>query len=430
MEVKHKLSRGSVTKSTITALLLVSILACEKKKEAATVIDDNNSQFAGKSCYGEAIKDQYLVKWSDNTYSTFHGTKSELESYMASLQPAATKTIVHAEQDRFINKSSMTPEPVRLSGEDISTMDGNFWQIWGQEDIQVSTLWENKIKGNGVLVAVVDDGVDITHPALQNRIAINDKEIPNNNIDDDGNGLIDDYMGYDFDSKTVRNTPSGHGTHVAGIIAAEPKGNPMSGMAPETKILPLDIMSPDGGTLTAAVFAINYAEKRGAKIINASWGGSICAESLKQAIVNLKDKGILFINASGNSGYDLQTDPEYPAAYNLDNQVTVGATVQSGLMAAFSNYGYTQVHVLAPGFQILSSVPGGWGVSSGTSMATPFVSGLAALLWSAHPEATMEQIKKSILQSVKEPKDYNPVLSKGRINAPLALEKLEVLLKP
>lgn len=441
MEEKHKVSHNLTKfvfklKEFIVLLCAINLIACEKKnKDKPEIIDDHNSMYSGKTCYGEAIKDQYFIKWSDNSHSIYHGTKEELERDLENqahqIQSGSNlkKAIIQVEQNRFINTKKMESIGVNNSSKDLNKLDGIFWEIWGQEDLEVSSLWENNIKGKDVLIAVIDDGVDITHPALQNRIYINEKEIPDNKIDDDQNGLIDDYKGYDFDSQSEHNKPSKHGTHVAGIIAAEPKNHPMSGIAPESKLVPLDIMSEDGGTLSSAVFALYYAKNVGAKIINASWGGSICAQSLKDAIISLKNEGILFINASGNNGVDLQTYPEYPAFYNIENQITVGASVQSGLMAAFSNYGYTKVHVLAPGFQILSTVPGGWEDNSGTSMATPFVTGLAALLWSSHPEAKMEQIKLSILNSVKEPKEYNPVYSKGRVNAPLALIKLEELLK-
>lgn len=155
----------------------------------------------------------------------------------------------------------------------------------------------------------------------------------------------------------------------------------------------------------------------------------MCAESLKRSIASLRDKNILFIAAAGNDGVDIEIYPEFPAGFALENQITVGANMPSGLMAGFSNYSYRKVHLLAPGHQILSSVLGGWLPASGTSMATPFVSGVAALLWSKYPQATLSQVKRAILSSVKTPHDYTPVMSGGRVNAPLALEKLEAILR-
>ena len=418
----------------IFSCLLISAISCQKKEEKKTEIqDDTNSSFSGKACYGSSISNQYILKWTDGSYTLFKGSKEALHSLIQEKnQKPEDNKIILAEQDRQfgidINTTMMNRRNIDIND---LTIKGNFWQVWGQDDVQANELWDKKIKGTDVTVAVIDGGVDRTHPSLINRIYVNANEIPNNGIDDDQNGFIDDDRGFDFALNKATGEVSDHGTHVAGIIAAEPKDSPMLGLAPESKILPLSIFNENTATtLATAANAIRYAEKMGVKIVNASWGGAVCGETLRDAIQSLADKGILFVTAAGNSGADIQMSPEYPAAFDLLNQITVGASVPSGFMASFSNYGYKQVHVLAPGHQILSTVQGGWAIASGTSMSAPFVSGLAALLWSAHPEAKMEQIKKSILQSVKDPQDYNPVLSKGRINAVKALEQLEQILKP
>lgn len=430
MDVKQDTRLRSIL---FTSIILICCIACQKKKEVPDVVDDNNGKFAGKSCYGKAVQNQFLLKWTDGSYSLFNGDKSSLESLIKTQyqqKEEVLKKIVLAEQNRFIDKDSLFNElKPSVTNFSIGPMESNFWQVWGQEDMQVSDLWDKNFKGQNVAVAVIDDGIDINHPSLLNRMAINEKEIPGNNIDDDENGYIDDTIGYDFFSNKSEIIPSKHGTHVAGIVVAEPQNSPMIGVAPESKIIPIDVMGPKGGTLDDAVKGILYAQMRGAKIINASWGGNFCAEILKEVIEDLAEKNILFINAAGNNGDDIEVWPEFPAAFNLINQITVGASMPSGLMATFSNYGYNQVHILAPGHLILSTIPEGWTISSGTSMATPFVSGLAALLWGAYPEASMMQIKNAIIQSVVDPKDYNPVVGKGRVNAALALEKLEMSLK-
>lgn len=407
--------------------ILSSLIACQPPKDKANlIIDDQTSQFSGKGCYGQSVKQRYLLTWSDGQVSLFHGPREEVLKYSMSFSPHQKK-IVMIEQDREIKLSGLNlkAEP-RLAA---TTSEGLYWQVWGQEDIQAPVLWNQGIKGDGVTVGVIDTGIDLSHPSLADRIAVNDQEIPNNKIDDDNNGIVDDYKGYDFAYKVPEARAADHGTHVAGIIAAEPKSSPMVGVAHQSKILPMNIMSDNGGgSLSAAVFAIQYAKDRGVKVINASWGGALCADSLKRMINSLNEQNILFVSAAGNDGVDIDVYPEFPAGFALANQVTVGASVQSGLMAAFSNYSYNKVHVLAPGHQILSSVPGGWLPASGTSMAAPFVSGLAALLWSKHPEATLAQIKQAIITSIGTPQVYTPVVSGGRINAPLALTKLEALL--
>lgn len=414
--------------------LLVGLVACQKSEKKETkIIDDNNGQFAGKDCYGTSIENQYVLRWSDQSFTAFHGTREELQEYIKKQNTSPNqKWLISAEQNRkFQVDKTKELKFERYNPSTVSPV--SFWQVWGQEDMQVVDLWDKNIKGAGVIVAVIDGGVDQTHPSLINRLYVNEKEIPDNGVDDDKNGLIDDVRGFDFSSGKPQGVVSDHGTHVAGIIAAEPIDSPMLGVAPESKILPISIFGGKyGGVLETAVMALKYAESQGAKVVNASWGGALCAESLRDAILTLSKKGILFINASGNSGVDLGQWPEYPAAFDLENQITVGANMPSGLMASFSNYGYSLVHVLAPGEQILSSISvenGSWGINSGTSMAAPFVSGLAALLWNAHPESTMQQIKQSIIRSIKEPKNYTPVLAKGRVNAVTALEQLELILK-
>jgi subtilisin family serine protease len=423
MDAKQVLAR------VLISFLVALTSACQKKENLKPVIvDDSNSQFSGKQCYGKSKQNQYIIAWSDGSRSLFHGPKEALEKQISN-QIEKNKFIVAAEQDRTIKFDSMRLNKVN-STEASPAVEGNFWEVWGQEDTQVNVLWDKQIKGEGITVAVVDASTDITHPSLIDRIAVNSNEIPENGVDDDNNGYVDDYQGFDFAYNAPLSFAAEHGTHVAGIIAAEPKGGPMLGMAPKAKILPLNIMFENngGGSLSAAVLALKYAEVRGVKVVNASWGGPICAEALRDAIASLNEKGILFVAAAGNDGVDMEQYPEFPAAFGLANQITVGATVQSGLMAAFSNYGRAQVHILAPGNQILSTVPGGWRLASGTSMAAPFVSGFAALLWSAYPEATLVQIKAAILGSVLNPMSYNPVISQGRINVPQGLQKLESIL--
>lgn len=424
MEVK-RLSLASA----LAILSLQMMMGCQQPtKQEAVIVDDQNSEFVGKTCYGQSLKHQYILTWSDGSVSLFRGSKTQLSHHLAEAS-LLKKQVVMAEQDRQLSLKPLThlSSPINPLNEDNK---GIFWQVWGQEDVQVQTLWDANIKGDGVSVAVIDTGVDLNHPSLKGRIAVNSLEVPENGLDDDGNGLIDDANGYDFAYKAPRARPADHGTHVAGIIAAEPSSSPMVGMAPGAKILPLNIMDDrGGGSLSAAVFAIQYAKEQGAKVINASWGGAICAETLKKMIASLAEQEVLFVAAAGNDGVDIDIFPEYPAGFGLANQITIGASMPSGLMAAFSNYSPNRVHVLAPGHQILSSVPGGWMPASGTSMAAPFVSGLAALLWSKYPEATLQQIKKAIISSVKTPQNYTPVQSGGRINAPQALQKLEILLE-
>lgn len=426
MDVKQELR-----KAYIICFYLI-FLACEKiPTKAVKVIDDSNSEFTGKTCYGKAINNQYLITLENGEQIIHHGDYASLESILSTGLTKEGLVIRRIEQDRNFNLKSEIEFDSKILIPNAKTQSStDFWQVWGQADVEANLLWELGFKGDGVTIALIDGGVDQSHPSLAERIYTNEDEIPNNGLDDDQNGLIDDFHGFDFAEGVPEGSISYHGTHVAGIMVAEPQGGPMLGVAPKAKILPLNIMGPrGGGSMSAAVFAIKYAQSRGVKIINASWGGSVCSDSLKESINELGGRGILFVSAAGNDGFDIETYPEFPAAFNLANQITVGASVPSGLMASFSNYGTHKVHILAPGHQILSTVPGGWQVASGTSMAAPFVSGVAALLWGAFPNANHLQIRSAILASVVEPKNYHPVLARGRINALKGLRELEQLLK-
>ncbi len=267
-----------------------------------------------------------------------------------------------------------------------------------------------------VTVAVIDTGVDITHPALKDHIFINDSEIPNNGIDDDNNGYIDDLFGWDFynDDNTVchysvsdlgelnasPDDNDNHGTHCAGIIAAsEGVFGVASGI--DIRILPLKIHGGEKntGSVADAVKAIKYAQVAGADICNMSWGTTVYSETLETV---MRESDMLFVVAAGNSGNNNNSSPLYPASYLLNNMISVANITQSGELASDSNYGLSTVDIAAPGQDILSTTVGGsYHYLSGTSMAAPVVSGISALLY-AYGEAPYPQnIKEILLQTLK-----------------------------
>jgi len=257
-----------------------------------------------------------------------------------------------------------------------------------------------------VVVAVIDDGFDATHPDLANAVYTNPGEIPGNGIDDDNNGFKDDVHGWDFchnDNDPSEVGSDWHGTHVAGTIAASLNGTGVVGVAPGVKILPLKAfehgpncvgMAPGSDGLIIA--AINYAKKMGVPIINASWGGSDKSAALDSAVAG---SGALFVAAAGNNGWNLDSPGVnfYPAETNAANVLSVAAVDQKGNRPSFSNYGALAVDIGAPGVNILSTVPGGWGFSDGTSMAAPNVSGVAALGLSVAPGLTTAALKDRVL---------------------------------
>lgn len=300
-------------------------------------------------------------------------------------------------------------------------------------DIDASEAWSVTTGNADTVVAVVDSGVDITHPDLRNNIWTNPDEIPNNGEDDDNNGYVDDVNGWDFinNDNTVFDSASldEHGTHVAGIIAAEGNnGIGVTGVAWRTKIMPVKFISGSSGSVSNAIKALDYAVAEGAKISNNSWVCNNCpadpalSQSLYNAIDAADDSNHLFLAAAGNYGTNSDVTPYYPAGYELPNIVSVAATDNNDTLASFSNYGATSVDLAAPGVDVYSTLPGGYGFREGTSMATPHVSGVAALLKSKSPGLNHLQIKDRILEGAERKEALSSkAATGGRLNAAKAL---------
>jgi subtilisin family serine protease len=398
----------------LSAVACVLVFTACSKKSADTVFSDSTA-LDSAACMGQAIKNKFIVQWEDDSFTVESGT--DAESFKQEFIAPQLEKIRRVEFDRRIQIEA-TKEYATSAVSD----------TWGQSMIKASSAYSQGIYGQGVKVAVVDAYVDVTHPQLAGRIAVNTGETPNNGIDDDNNGVIDDYYGASFVSVPAStSSPSPHGSHVAGIIAADSSYGPVQGLAPQAKIIPAQFIANDGGgSLGDAVLALQYAASRGAKIINASWGGAPCVSSLRSAFQNLESKGILVVVAAGNDARNIDVYPEFPASFNLSNQITVAASSVSDFMTSWSNSGFGLVHVAAPGEHILSTIPGNTSTyMDGTSMAAPFVSGTAALLWSAKPNATAQQIKAAIEQSVDVTSGHEfKVKTRGRINIQKALQVL------
>ncbi|CAN5731157.1 hypothetical protein BH10BDE1_BH10BDE1_30370 [soil metagenome] len=373
-------------------------------------------------CTETAVPNSYVIHWKDSSVSIARGwTREEFEKEI--FEPNKEKIRI-VEQDQKVQISPLATETKAENVHAVNDVGASAASddIWGQTMISAPDAWNAGIIGTGVVVAVVDSGVDITHPQLVGRLATNTGEIPANGIDDDGNGYIDDVHGWDFDGdQPIVSDSAGHGTHVSGIILAEHGASTVKGVAPGAKLLPLDFMNAAGqGNIGDAILAIKYAASQGARVINASWGGSPCSQTLNRTIAEIEAQGVLFVAAAGNNGADIDTSPEYPAAFVLPNQITVGASTARDYTAGFSNFSYHLVHLFAPGSAIMSTYPGSRLASlSGTSMAAPFVTGAAALIFSAHPNATVAQVRAALLNSV-DPGDF-AASSKGRLDIKKAL---------
>jgi subtilisin family serine protease len=299
-------------------------------------------------------------------------------------------------------------------------------------DIDAPEAWD-RARGTGVTVAVIDTGIDYTHPDLASSIWTNPGEIPGNGLDDDRNGYVDDLHGWDFfNNDNVPLDDSGHGTHVAGTIAAAgDNALGVTGVAWGAKVMALKFLGADGtGTLSGAVAAINYATMMrkthgvNVRVTNNSWVTDGYSSVLLDAFRNAGAAGILNVAGAGNGGADYVGDdndavPLYPANFALDSVISVAATDHADALAAFSNFGAATVHVAAPGVSILSTFPGGAYASlGGTSMAAPHVAGIAALAWSLAPTASHQTVRSAILNGVDmKPSLSGKLLTGGRVNA-------------
>ncbi|MEK8019464.1 MAG: S8 family serine peptidase, partial [Candidatus Parabeggiatoa sp.] len=304
-----------------------------------------------------------------------------------------------------------------------------------------------------VLCAVLDSGVDYTHPDLKPYIWTNPGEIPNNGIDDDGNGYVDDVHGYDFindDSDPMDDC--GHGTHVAGIVANlankndentdndENTGVITTGYGWPAQIIALKILRPEitrhgttdcKGSSVSAILALEYvqnnAKNMGIKCSNNSWGGDTFDEALFELIQKEKDEGRLFIVAAGNDKrQDNDLSPFYPANYDLDNVISVCSVDKDNNLSLFSNFGQNSVDLCALGEEIESTFPGeNYVIQQGTSMAAPYVMGAITVLWSAYPNLTWSEVKKHILASAE--RFYSLTTSNvtgGRLNLRQAVQNI------
>jgi subtilisin family serine protease len=323
--------------------------------------------------------------------------------------------VVYAEPDRTRSISRVPSDP-QASSE------------WGLAQISAATAWDTTTGDRSVTVGVIDSGIDAAHPDLAPNLWTNPGEIPGNNVDDDHDGYVDDVHGWDFvDGDATPADLNGHGTHVAGTIAAN-GGDAIgvAGVAWQAGIVPLRALDAGGsGSTSDLIDAIAYAERKGVQIVNLSFGGTGYVNAEYEALRAAKD--VLFIAAAGNKGTDNDVTPSYPCAYDLPNVVCVAATTTSDALASFSNWGRTSVDLSAPGEGIVSTYPralspSGYAWLSGTSMATPHVTGAAALVASRQRGLTPWQLGQVLLQTVDPvPALQGKVSTGGRLDAAAAV---------
>ena len=299
-------------------------------------------------------------------------------------------------------------------------------------DIDAPEAWQMTTGSAAVTVAVIDSGVQLDHPDLAAGIWRNAGESGDrreyNGADDDGNGLVDDWRGWDWvDADNDPGDANGHGTHVAGTVGARGNdGRGVAGVAWNVSLMPLRTLGADGsGYVSDVIRAYRYAGVRKAHVVNASLGGDSFSRAEQDAIAAAPQT--LFVVAAGNDGLDNDREPAYPCNYALANVVCVAATDQRDGLADFSNYGATTVDLAAPGVNIASTYTGGgWAYLSGTSMATPHVAGAAALAWARAPAATVAQVRAALLSSVEpRPALLGRTVTGGVLNAARALTTID-----
>lgn len=293
-------------------------------------------------------------------------------------------------------------------------------------DVDAQRAWEIETGNRNVVVASIDTGVDYTLQDLAPNMWVNQAEKNGaTGKDDDGNGVVDDIYGYNaINNGGNPKDDHGHGSHTSGTIGAKGNdGKGVVGVAWNVQLMGVKFLSAQGGgTLADAVKAIDYTTAMKVDMTSNSWGGGGFSQALYDSIARARDAGILFIAAAGNSSSNNDSDPEYPASYDLDNIISVAAIDNAGQMAYFSCYGKTTVDVAAPGVNVLSTTPDGYQSWSGTSMATPHVTGVAALLKSANPDMTWQEIKARLIKTAKPLATLRgKVVSGGLVNAYHAL---------
>ncbi|MHC4499246.1 MAG: S8 family serine peptidase, partial [Planctomycetota bacterium] len=330
--------------------------------------------------------------------------------------------ILYAEPDYEVEIFSTIPDDTRFdelwgmhnTGQDGGTPDA---------DIDAPEAWDIGTGSRDIIVAVIDTGVDYTHPDLAANMWVNEAELNGApGVDDDGNGYVDDIYGYDFynyDGDPMDDSsPIYHGTHCSGTIGAlGNNGEGVAGVCWKVKIMALKFLSSGGSGWTSdAIKCVDYSVLMGANLSSNSWGGGGYSQGLKDAIDAAGAVGMLFVAAAGNDSSNTDNSPHYPSGYDSDSLISVMSTNRNDNKSGFSNYGLISVDLGAPGSEILSCKGGGgYRYLDGTSMATPHVAGACALVWSMNPVLSRAEVKDIILQTV-DPTLPGLCVSEGRLN--------------
>ncbi len=450
------------TKLSLVLCSIGTFYSCQKQE---LIIENNNTISNSRSAKAEAfdeadmVENEFLIKFKEGT------SDSRKEEILNSLNGKVKEKILTKMMERLGDKEGVqlvqgnNPknaialansknwgeieylEPNYIYKHNAISDDPSFGSLWGMQSAistpanqfgsAATNAWNSgNVGSSSVYVGIIDEGYMYTHPDLAANAGVNPGEIAGDLYDNDGNGLVDDVYGWDFDgnNNTVFDgVGDDHGTHVAGTIGAV-GGNALgvAGVCWNVKILNAKFLGSSGGTTANAIKAVDYftnLKVKGLNIVatNNSWGGGGFSQALLDAIVRANNAGVLFIAAAGNSSQNNDRRANYPSNYNSANVIAVASITNTGTLSSFSNYGKTQVDLGAPGSAILSTVPTasgpGYASYSGTSMATPHVTGAAALYSASHPSATAAQIKSAILSTTIPTTSLNgKTVTGGRLN--------------
>ncbi|CAN2046882.1 serine protease [Candidatus Magnetomoraceae bacterium gMMP-1] len=390
------------------------------------------------------LPDTYYVRKTDLTVSI--EASAEQQPVMKSLVSLLN---TEAEiKDVFLNYMVSAIKAPNDPGIDCVWAMNNTGQTGGSlgADIDAYEAWDTQTGSSSVIVGIIDSGIDYDHPDLAANMWKNPNEIPNNGVDDDNNGYVDDVYGWDwFNNDNDPSDDYGHGTHCAGIVGAVGNnGKGVAGVCWNVKLMALKFLNEEGdGSVAAAIFVIEYAALMGATLTSNSWGWS--GESFELLKSAISCSNMLFIVAAGNESSDNDFLSNYPSGFALDNIISVAAVTHNDQLAHFSNYGAVSVDLAAPGVNIVSTRPNNstgldddfkapgcglssdyYGIISGTSMAAPYVSGAAALVYSKNPSMTWQEIKAALLDNVDRISSLNDkTLTGGRLNVSKALGESE-----
>jgi thermitase len=294
----------------------------------------------------------------------------------------------------------------------------------GLGSVSAQGAWNSRIGCSKL--AVLDTGIEYSHPDLKSNVWHNPHEIKNNGKDDDENGYVDDYYGVNLvKGKGSAADDNGHGTHVSGIAAGLGNNHVgISGLCWTAKVMAVKFMNSKGrGATSDAISGIDYAVRQGAKVINCSFGSSSKSKSLEDEVAYAKKKGVLLVVAAGNESENIDSEPSYPASLSASNILTVAATTALNQLASFSNFGQENVDLGAPGDNILSTYPDSTYKSlSGTSMAAPLVAATAAMLRAQDGDLTYSDLRKAIRNTVTAiPALSGKAETSGQLNVAAAL---------